>query len=183
MTCANCGTLNVESAAVCAACGVSLAGEAPNATVITPNLHGGLLAPAGETKAGVGGWLLLFCIGLTFLGPLWLLARAVETTNPFIRYYDLTMAAFSLFVGINVWAVKPRALLLVTLFFLVELASGAGSSLIVLYYWMLHPDSARINNLLGKFTGDMLRLLISVGIWWWYFKVSKRVRATFGSNL
>lgn len=183
MTCASCGTLNVESAAVCAACCVSLVGETPNAASTPPNLHRGLLAPASETKSGVGGWLLLFCVGLTFIGPLRILAKAWETTQPFVRYYDLGLVAFSVFVGINVWTVKPLALLLVNIYFLVELAICAGTSLIVLHAWMLYPHSARINNLLGKQTEQALLIVTSVGIWWWYFKVSRRVRATFGSNL
>lgn len=127
--------------------------------------------------------MLLFCLELTVFGPLLLLVHAWHAQFLLVRSYDLVLATFSLFVGIALWTVKPRALLWVSLYFLTVLAAGAGSSLVVVHAWALNPNSVPINGILRTEAGNILLIVLSIGISFWYFRVSRRVRATFGSNL
>ncbi len=74
---------------------------------------------------GVGGWLLLFCVGLTILGPLRNFATIGQTMEAVrlvggrfpgfatIAYIEialiLVMIAFSLYAGISLWMIRPKA--------------------------------------------------------------------------
>lgn len=183
MTCVHCGAFNLEGSPVCAACGLPLAATVA-APVLpqqsTPSVPADLRAPG---KIPVRGWLLFFCLSLTVFGPLVMLVRAWQAPFTALRYYDLVVTAFSLFVGVELWAAKPRALLWLNLFFLAALAAGAGSALVVVHAWAINPYSLKTNKLLVSEAGGILLIVLSVGVWFWYFRVSRRVRKTFGSNL
>lgn len=179
MICVHCGASNLDVSSVCAACGLPLAATvAPQQS--TSSVSADLRA---HGKIPVRGWLLFFCLGMTVFGPLVLLVRAWQADFTTLRYYDLLVAVFSLFVGVELWAVKRRALLWLNLYFLAVLAAGAGSALVVVHAWAMNPHSLKINNFLASEAGSILLIVLSVGVWFWYFRVSRRVRKTYGSNL
>src|SRR5215475_3862915 len=95
MFCARCGQQIPDASEICPLCGreASLKIDSPPATSST--LTGAAAAPGqiqcpGEPKTigppirqpdlkGVGGWLLFFCISITFLTPLIMLTSAVNS--------------------------------------------------------------------------------------------------------
>ncbi len=182
MTCVNCGASNLESSVFCAGCGVALAAAAGGPVSAFAAASAARADSPVAGKIPVRGWLLLFCLELTVIGPIVLFFQAWQAHLLVLQAYNAVLAAFSIFVGIDLWAQKPRALLWVNLYFLSVLAAGAGSALVVIRAWWRQPDSVQINNLLGSEASHMLLVILSIGIWWWYFHVSRRVRATFGSN-
>jgi hypothetical protein len=135
--------------------------------------------PKEPALYGVGGWLLLFCVGTTIIGPLVLLveiaaklqnASIVGSALPALLVALLAAGGFSIYTGATVWRVQTNALAVVKTYFIVMV--GLASVVFLL------SVSGAYYNLAGP-----ARTLISVAIWWAYFKKSKRVKATFGANL
>jgi hypothetical protein len=128
---------------------------------------------AGE-RLKIGGWLAFFCFGLVVLAPLHGLREINQSLDqPFLVVLEVGLVAFSIYTGIALTRVRPNAMRLVKIFFIVMLALG-------------------ILSVLGSFASDSgdkdalvagLGTIGSAAIWWSYFRKSKRVRDTFGSNL
>ena len=163
MNCPNCSLVNPPTAQRCD-CGYDFVTK----TVKEPYFR----EQIDSSLHGVGGWLLLFCAGVTIITPLVLLAQiAGNPQNGFVVIISLMLCAFSVYVGTSLWRIRPQALKLVKIYFIVTL----GLALLAL-----------VGSIAGNQQKDLVRAidgLIAVAIWWSYFKKSKRVKATLGRNL
>lgn len=196
--CLKCGDQNPSDCSFCTVCGASLkpisspvfvsstvtafgaaVPSAKNEETVGEVQHVSATQQVADPLRGVGGWLLLFCVGLIFIAPLYGAAEILENpTDVFVIVFDLSLAAFSIYTGITIWRIQPIALKLVKAYFIV--------SLVVACLAILGSFSADLKETQGKTTSPLvigLRLLVYVAIWWSYFKKSARVKATFGSNL
>jgi hypothetical protein len=148
--------------------------------------------PADSSRLrGTGGWLLLFCIGTAILSPLELLAEAIlRPLGPLdiailrpLGLLNVALTALAIYTGVALWRVRPNALGLVKAYFIslvcwavLEVISGLSAQ-----------QSAQISyinyEVAGREVAGGVAQIITVVIWWFYFKKSKRVKATFGRNL
>lgn len=136
--------------------------------------------PAGELR-GVGGWLLVFCIWVTIIDPLMDL-RLLQylryvTLNPML-IVSLMLTAYGVFTGIQTWMAKPHAIKLLRVYFaLVALVWAAGIAMYFVSY--AHMPGLAI----WSFLLSWLRVAGFLAVWVSYFRVSQRVRNTYGANL
>ena len=142
---------------------------------------------------GVGGWLLLFCVGLTILSPLVTLSTIVvgfgESPEVFDEFPRLriimlaetvlcgTMMAFSVYAGICLWTIRPGAVRIAKCYLLCLL--GAQTISAILPFAANLPAEAN-EAMLGEVAKDSIRTVIYVAIWYSYLNCSERVRATYG---
>ncbi len=130
---------------------------------------------------GIRGWLLLFCIIVAFFNPLKLLVDASEAGWA-VAAFDVALAAFSVYVGICVARLSPRALPLLKAYFIVLLLLGLGSvAWAAVLAWF--TNGAAGEEALMRLAGAGARTAFFVAIWWSYFRRSLRVRNTYGRNL
>jgi hypothetical protein len=99
--------------------------------------------------------------------------------DTFVVVVNLGLAAFSIYTGLTTWRARPNALKLIKVYFIVTLA---------LPCLMILRLSTNIKEIVQQSPSENpvangLKVLIVVAIWWSYFAQSKRVKATFGSNL
>ena len=139
---------------------------------------------------GVRGWLFLFCASTTILQPIFFLRDALSPSGQPITFcVDLALAVFAFYTGISLWRVRLNALKMVKVYFLVQLAVAVLSVLAVVIGASTGADQgvaldkAKEAEMVTTDVLNSLRPALFVWIWWSYFKRSKRVRATFGSNL
>jgi hypothetical protein len=126
---------------------------------------------------GVGGWLLLFCVAHTIFSPLALVPAILRSRgDPLVLAIEVGLAVFSIYMGISTWCVRPNALEVVGVYFITWMVFGA---LLIIKGLMIKPIGASPGN--PAWVG--VRILSSVIIWWFYFRDSRRVKDTFGSNL
>lgn len=154
-------------------------------------------APEQSTVSGVGGWLLLLILGLTFLGPLMGAGRinadfmSLENQYPNLKsvaqwgtYKSATWWTFlfvcclSFYAGLGL--IKGRSILAVKRARIILWVIGPLASLIlgiflpVLIFGKSEPDP--------QFVGSMIASIIAAAIWTAYLSKSKRVKATYGFN-
>ena len=141
---------------------------------------------------GVAGWLMLLCVGLTILGPLRSLVALVQSYNESSPHFDhfpglktlaiidiplvLALISFSVYAGLRLWQIKPGAVQTAKKFFICMLAYTAISS--ALPFMVGLPQQAT-SVMLGEAIKGIIQSAISVGIWYFYLKESKRVKATY----
>jgi hypothetical protein len=94
--------------------------------------------------------------------------------------FNLLLGAFSLYAGICLWRVRPNALRLVKVYFVLVLSIATLAILASVVTTHSAPSSETPQT---NVLTDGARMLIGVAIWWSYFKKSKRVKATYGANL
>jgi hypothetical protein len=189
MFCARCGQQIPDASEICPLCGRETtlkvdpppAMPGPAAAAVAPGQLRWPDDPAAITPParrpdlkGVGGWLLFFCIALTFLAPLVMVVSVWGSGFELEGMIDLALAGFGVVVGIMVWKVHPRAFLLLWIYF------GSTALLLVLGIAGSFISSEEQD---PKETIQLFRALISTIIWFLYFKKSDRVQATFGRNL
>jgi len=141
---------------------------------------------------GVGGWLLLFCLGLTVFSPLITIGSFAASYSQSSRYFDrfpgllvitvidtflsLGLMAFSIYAGVCLWRIRSGAVQTAKkylLWFLVYLAIAA-----VLPFMAGLPSTAN-DTLLAEAAKNTFRGFIYFAIWYSYLNKSKRVRATY----
>jgi hypothetical protein len=138
----------------------------------------GDFAPPPPRYKGVRGWLLLFCIGLTVLSPLAIIASlgAVSTSDMFHDFRPAFMidellsfifAGLFIYVGICLWRVRPRAMKKAKMFLWCVIALDVIVALLT-YMAGLKPSAA-------KCVGGVIAALA----WLAYLESSKRVKATY----
>ena len=152
--------------------------SAPEATPPPPIMDDD---PKPPPPSGIRGWLLLFCFIVLLLAPFRLLVEASEA-GWLAAAFDVALALFSVYVGICLVRQSRRALPLLKAYFIVLLglallvvAAGVAVALFV-----LRPATA-ILQLELAYSG--VQTAVFVGIWWMYFRRSRRVRYTYGRNL
>jgi hypothetical protein len=185
MFCARCGQQIPDVSEICPLCGrdasVKLAApsgvapEAAAAVALAPS-ETTPLRPIRKDLQGVGGWLLLFCIGLVVLSPLVTLALVINApnTDALAMALEFVRAALGVVVGILLWNIRPVAFTLLWIYFgIIALFSVLG-----IVGFVMNAEQTAPQDLIVS-----IRALIYVLAWFWYFKKSERVRATFGRNL
>jgi hypothetical protein len=143
---------------------------------------GGSAAPVG-----VGGWLLLLCIGLTIIGPIKTLAgiaTAVEVveTHPLVPIIAIGTAAdvmvrlLGMVAGVALWSRKRSGVWLAKAFFWATPIVGvlvAGIALVV-------TPRSFLPGVLGTYFVLVLVGTVIAVVWTSYLSRSKRVAATYG---
>ena len=187
MFCARCGGQIPDISEMCPLCGreatlnlppppplpAAAAAPAP-AQIRWPDDSQQFRAPVRRPDLeGIGGWLLFFCVSMTVLTPLFILARVGGSGFEVTTIIDLSFSAFGLFVGIMVWTVSAHAFLLLWIYF----GLSAALQVLAIVASFLAPEQ----NPEQMF--QLFRGLILTFVWFLYFKKSDRVQATFGRNL
>ena len=145
---------------------------------------------------GVGGWLLLFCVGLTILGPLITFgnlsnglteARKIADRFPSFKtvilidsILSLALMAFSIYAGVALWTVKSNAVKIAKNYLFAILCYS------ILALPLIHSanlpteanDVMMRQDIMGAF-----RAIIYVLVWNTYLNRSKRVKATYMTEL
>jgi hypothetical protein len=132
-----------------------------------------------DTLRGVGGWLLLFCVGLTMVAPALAVFRAFQSLVLMSVALQLLIASYQLYVGVLLWKMTPNALGTLKVYFIVVAVLG-GLCIVAAGAVLTVP---RLSAFSVRFLWDGVRTLVSTGIWWMYFRESRRVRNTYGRNL
>jgi zinc-ribbon domain len=188
MYCSDCGAQNPDVSSFCFGCGKALAPSIPQPAAAIPAVANPTPATVASREEeslhrpvdpeierirvehpeliGVGGWLKWFCFVVTILSPLIVVAGAFSDFTGY-SLFDLGLAAYSIYTGVNVWNVSPRALRFVKVLLIIHFCLGA---LIIIG----NLGTPAANDPAGS------RMLISSIVWFSYFKKSKRVKATFG---
>lgn len=147
---------------------------------------------------GVGGWLVFFCVGLTILGPLFLLGQMVSTWETsqagFSRFPSIKTAMiwenfgrsvlliYGFVVGCIIWSGSSNGRSIAKKYLLIHLFGFIGVEFIAILLMVDLPSkmlAAGIGGVLGAGIKDLFYFLI----WWFYFKKSKRVRNTYGNDM
>jgi hypothetical protein len=149
--------------------------------------------PAGQRYRGVGGWLLLFYLVLTVILPLLSssqLAVSVRHSAPsFNRHPErmpatiadwilrVTLISFSVYAGVGLWRIRPGAVPTVKSFLMCLLAYK-----LVALAW---PFLTGLRSLAGNpmtqaVATGLLQALLFFAVWYPYFTLSRRVKATYG---
>jgi hypothetical protein len=121
---------------------------------------------------GVGGWLLLFCIEFaTRIGTQLTLSILIWGPWHYFSIFAVSLGALSFLTGFNVWRVTSKALLFTRVLLIIVFGAGlfgVGLEILSARYF-LH--------------GTGIDFIIEAVVWFWYFKKSKRVKATFGRSI
>ena len=182
MFCPACGKDVGIARRFCRFCGSSL-NPSPATPAGSPTYVTAARAARPELE-GVWGWLLFFCLILTVLAPI----ATIEDGSSGWLLIDVLVGLkvfFGVFVAINLWSRSEYALKLLRIYFFINIGSGIlrfvmGVVAAVSYAYAGETRTAE---------GALLRLiayLIGLAIlvaWLGYFHSSKRVKATYGSNL
>jgi hypothetical protein len=182
MFCPTCGQAVPDAERFCANCGTELSPPAtPSAApVAAPDAAPPPVSAAPGALRGVGGWLLVFCIWITIFSPLMELR-----VLPYLRYLTLNwfllvslgVTAYGVFCGVQLWTVRAQALTHLRIYFGLVLA-GALLGIVTFFRTMGGESSGGI----WIFAG-WARTFLFLAIWITYFRVSKRVRNTYGASL
>jgi hypothetical protein len=145
---------------------------------------------------GVKGWLLLMCISLTILDPSSILLNLTIITNLtkplFNKNADLlkvliingtcsiALAVFSIYAGISLWKILPNALMTVKKY-LIAISLYSVFSTFIPTLVGLQTDSVR--GISGHNVLNTMLTILYASVWYLYLKKSRRVLATYGSNL
>jgi hypothetical protein len=204
MFCGKCGVQNPDSYSFCSACGFPLqrlqhassagaaVSPAPAVQVaarpqVPVTVREALLEPEKHIDAeltgityertslrGVGGWLLFFCIATTIIAPLLNIVDAVTSNDPVVILTEVAFTILAFCTGLSLWRVRPHALRWVRVYLIV------GSCLMMVAGLQRQTYGPTSSNL---YENPVAVAVVYVVTWWQYFRKSKRVKATFGSNL
>jgi len=184
--CTRCGQQIPDATEICPLCGREASlrlDPPPPAPVTAPQFHlPAPLAPIVHGPNGVKGWLLVYCLTLTMLGPAFVVinfsAEPSRFTNP-SGLMETIRIAYGMVVGILLWTRRPISLLLLKVYFIIIAAQFALFSLDMVALSLRQHSSVFL-------APTFPALAIGAGItllWFAYFRKSVRVRNTFGANL
>lgn len=141
---------------------------------------------------GVGGWLLLFVVGLTILGPLLNLStvsnnlsEAGKIAEMFpslatVLYLEtaliLLLTAFSIYAGVSLWAIRPKAVGTAKIYLLVLIAFSVLDLFIIMSADLPTPAASAA---MGAGVMAIFRSAIYAVVWFLYLTKSERVYATY----
>jgi len=150
--------------------------------------------PEGTVNSGIGGWLLLLVVSLTFLNPgvtiynlytgyreahpIFYLFPGLRTTFIIDIILSAAMMSFSLFAGISLWRIKPKAVRVAKKY----MTAAAAYALVGAVLPFLAGLPARDNeSIVVPGLVQFFQTLIYVGVWASYLNKSKRVASTYRS--
>ncbi len=170
--------------------------ESSKTTCQHSTLSKGSPVPAFPQHKGIGGWLLILCLGFTVFSPLITLVQLIVEYNNASNYSDrfpdlmvvtvidiilsLGMTTFSIVAGINLWQIRPGAIQLAKKYLLCVLGYCVIAA--ILPFMAGLPSSA--NSALGSHAVKVIFMGgIYFAIWYSYLNKSQRVRATFAASM
>ena len=143
--------------------------------------------PRSEVK-GVGGWLLLFCLILTILGPLVRLGflafsyfRAVHyrAQHPGLLLHvflttpvSLAIVAFGIYAGLGLWRIRPGAVTTAKYYLWFVLVANIFLSVLGLLFVTTSAAKQNIVN-------SLVNATVGFFLWYAYLTKSKRVANTY----
>lgn len=143
---------------------------------------------------GVGGWLLLFCVGLTIPGPLYTLGQISinwEQAQPVFAQFpslktavmwenagSIALVIYGFVVGCMIWSGNPNGREIAKKFLLIRLFGFIGIEFIAVVLMVGMPSEV-VASAIGAAVGAVFGNSIWFLIWWLYFKKSRRVRNTY----
>jgi hypothetical protein len=198
--CTDCGSQNPNAGVFCFNCGKALAGSPAEAIAMPASIVVPVIGQASPTSSpvapiqstaseverirtehpeliGVGGWLLWFCIVSTVIAPL---INVVSTLSDPSAYsvIDLALVAYMIITGVNLWRQTGRALRFTKILLAIQFWLG-----LVLFVLQIASSNTESTPRTSSSDAAGFRMLITSIIWWFYFKKSKRVKATFGKTI
>lgn len=183
--CANCGKANETRSNFCAGCGA--------------NLTNPLLSAAKDSPyRGYGGWLSFFCIIQIVVAPLAVMAITLlplmdtdvqELLSQYPRVAFMSrmedilnwgMAGFGIYVGIILRRLRPGAPRIAKRYLLTGLAFAFSR---LFFPYLCGDIPSQISEaMMAEGAKIFIRTLIVFAIWYSYFNVSKRIKATFPAD-
>lgn len=143
---------------------------------------------------GVGGWLLLFCLGLIVFTPVItvgsLAASYGESSQYFDRFPGLLMITvvdtllsvglmgFSIYAGVGLWSIRPGAVQTAKRYLLCSLGCHAIAAVLP---FMAGLPSAAYEAINAEVVKQTVRGVLYFAIWYSYLGKSQRVKATYES--
>jgi len=153
------------------------------------------LSKTSYGPTGVGGWLVFFCVGLTILGPLfslgqmgngWEQAQPAFSRFPAIKSVLIweylgssAILIYGFIVGCMIWSGSSQGRAIARRFLLIRLFGFIGVEVIAINMMVGLPSDVTTAGIVGV-GGALIREVVYFIIWWLYFKMSKRVRNTYG---
>ncbi len=146
--------------------------------------------------SGVKGWLLLLCLNLAVFTPLATLYNLItsygETSEYFIMFPGLKrlfyvdgllsfiITALSIRAGIVLWNIKPDAVKIAKNYLLIFLAYNA----LAVFLPFTSGLPAEVNEaMIPEIAKGIIQALIFFGVWYLYLNKSKRVKATYNTEV
>ena len=141
---------------------------------------------------GVGGWLLLLCVGLTVLSPLLVtigIVRAYLGDSPYFDRFPrlrvvllvdtalrIALTAYGVWVGLRLGNVRPGAVQAAKRYFQVSLVYLVVAALLPFAAGLPSEANPTLAIAVARQT---VPALIGVALWYAYLVRSKRVKATY----
>jgi len=148
--------------------------------------------PGRSELRGIGGWLLLLIVSLTFLNPgvtiynlytgyreahtIFYLFPGLRTTFIIDIILSAAMMSFSLYAGISLWRIKPNAVRVAKKYMIAAAAYALVGAVLPFFAGLPARDN---ESMVGPGLVQFFQTLIYVGVWASYLNKSKRVQATF----
>lgn len=147
-------------------------------------------------KTRVGGWLLLLCFALVIGSPLITLYNLISSYREVVPLFDLypglknilyidgflsmALTILGIRAGIALWTIKKNAVKIAKNYFLIFLAY----SVVAIFLPFTAGLPSEVNDaMIPETIKGFIKSLISFGIWYSYLNVSKRVKATYYSEI
>jgi hypothetical protein len=186
--CARCGQQIPAASETCPLCGQETTLKLEPAPSAPDVPYPFVTIPQTIQLSGVGGWLLLYCIGMAILVPLLISIQLFSWTyflhanvrllnKAFIL--EMVQELYSATVGVFLWMGRPISLFLLKIHFIIVGVSTL-VSLLALVQLALNARSkwAPVRGLVAEIVSTGFTIL-----WFVYFRKSQRVRNTYGANL
>jgi hypothetical protein len=187
-TCPNCGQAAQGAERFCANCGAELARpagavSAPAASVAPVTATAA--APAAGEPRGVAGWLLLYCVWIAIVAPLmqlrlvgYMREAAMQWSGNWMLMLSVGVTLFGVWTGVQLWRVDQLALAYLRVYF----GLAAGMTLVGLFSFLTSVGSG-MPGVIAMVVFGFVRSLVFLAVWVLYFRMSRRVRNTYGANL
>jgi hypothetical protein len=127
----------------------------------------------------IGGWLWYFCLVFMVLSPVGIARALAKSTHLSWIITYIVLLIFTMLAGITTAMRAKSAFTFVWLALIMRLIY-AGLQLHIAYSFGGIANQAQL--VTQNITSGLVNIFLSIS-WFWYFKVSYRVRRTFGRNL
>ncbi|MBW2132009.1 MAG: DUF2569 family protein [Deltaproteobacteria bacterium] len=166
--------------------------ERTNVSHQTENTVLHFISTDNPNLVGVGGWLLLLCIQLTILTPLYTffyIINSYDVAKPYLvsipefksfvdfyNFIDVGFVIFSIYAGYSLWKRRYNAVKIAKIFLIAQLVY-----LVVIwidFYNSEFPNVIKIR-IYEELGSQTFRSVIVFIVWFSYLTLSKRVKATY----